>query len=198
MNSEPGRLGCTLASFCRSGFAACATAALVWLPSCFVYPSVAVQGVPADAPGAIPRAVESTWGARTGPQHMPAHSPVVLPSGVQPSSSSGCPLLVDTKLFGDPLNSPLSDVACCRSTANVRGAAAGALSHKPQSPDSKTISRPPPPPRGGTVTLAQKAQEILGGKEIFYKAPKLIYTVILWYRFVVRPPTPPKGGTVTL
>ena len=58
----------------------------------------------------------------------------------------------------------------------------------------------PPPPTGGTVTLAQKAEEILGAegaKENVYKAlkaPKLIYTVILWYRFVVRPPPPPGGG----
>ena len=47
---------------------------------------------------------------------------------------------------------------------------------------------------GGTVTLAQKASEILGtkgAKENFYKAPKLIYTVILWCRFM-------GGGTVTL
>ena len=50
-----------------------------------------------------------------------------------------------------------------------------------------------PPPQGGTVTFAQKAQEILsaeGAKENVYKAPKLIYTVILWYSFVVRPPPP--------
>ena len=34
-------------------------------------------------------------------------------------------------------------------------------------------------------------------KENFYKAPKLIYTAILWYNFVVQSP-PPKGeGTVT-
>ena len=32
-----------------------------------------------------------------------------------------------------------------------------------------------------------------GAKENFYKALKLIYTVILWYRFVVRPPPPPRG-----
>ena len=54
----------------------------------------------------------------------------------------------------------------------------------------------PPPPRGGTITLAQKAWKISGSegaKENFYKAPKLIYTVILWYRFVV-PPPPPQGG----
>ena len=46
-----------------------------------------------------------------------------------------------------------------------------------------------------TVTLAQKAQEILGAegaKENLDKAPKLIYTVILWYRFAVR--SPPRGG----
>ena len=54
----------------------------------------------------------------------------------------------------------------------------------------------PPPSREGTVTLAQKAWEILGTegtKENFYTALKLIYTVILWYRFVVRPPPPPRG-----
>ena len=36
-------------------------------------------------------------------------------------------------------------------------------------------------------------------KKIFHKAPKLIYTVILWYRFVVQPPPPPRlgGGGVT-
>ena len=46
---------------------------------------------------------------------------------------------------------------------------------------------PPPPPGGGP------SQEILGAKGKFYKAPKvpkLIYTVILWYRFVVCPPPP--------
>ena len=64
---------------------------------------------------------------------------------------------------------------------------------------------PPPPPfeppslGGGGVTLAQKVHEIPGAegaKEIFHKAPKLIYAVILWYRFVVRPPPParPPGG----
>ena len=34
-------------------------------------------------------------------------------------------------------------------------------------------------------------------KENFYKAPKvpkLIYTVILWYRFVVCAPPPPRGN----
>jgi hypothetical protein len=51
--------------------------------------------------------------------------------------------------------------------------------------------------------LAQKAWMILGAKgatENFYKAPnapKLIYTVILWYSFVVQPLPPPRGGTVT-
>ena len=55
---------------------------------------------------------------------------------------------------------------------------------------------PLPPLRGETVTLAQKAYEILdakGAKENFDKVPKLIYTVILWCRFVVCP-HPPKGG----
>ena len=71
---------------------------------------------------------------------------------------------------------------------------------------AKRYPAPPPPleltpPRWGTVTLAQKAQEILGAKgakENFYKAPKLIYTVILWYRFVVRFPPPPRGGEPSL
>ena len=59
---------------------------------------------------------------------------------------------------------------------------------------------PPPPSLRGNRHLAQKAQEILGAegaRENFYKAlkaPKLIYTVILWYRFVVQSPPPPRGG----
>ena len=50
-------------------------------------------------------------------------------------------------------------------------------------------------PLGGNRHLAQKAQKILGAKENFYKAPKLVYTVILWYRFVVQSPPLPWGGT---
>ena len=67
------------------------------------------------------------------------------------------------------------------------------------SSETFVFSPPPPfgtpPPRGGTITLAQKAWKISGSegaKENFYKAPKLIYTVILWYSFVV--PPPPPGG----
>ena len=44
---------------------------------------------------------------------------------------------------------------------------------------------------------AQERSE--GAKETFYKAPKvpkLIYTVILWYSFVVRPPPPLPQGDV--
>ena len=37
---------------------------------------------------------------------------------------------------------------------------------------------------------------MLGAKDNFYKAPKLIYTVILWYSFVVQSPPPLRGGTV--
>ena len=47
-----------------------------------------------------------------------------------------------------------------------------------------------------SVSLAQKAYEILGAKgakENFYKTPKPIYTMILWSRFVVHP-RPPQGG----
>ena len=37
-----------------------------------------------------------------------------------------------------------------------------------------------------------------GAEEDFHKAPKLIYTVILWYSFVVQSPSPPqRGGTIT-
>ena len=56
-------------------------------------------------------------------------------------------------------------------------------------------------PPGANRYLAQKAWEIpgaKGAKEKFYKAPntpKLIYTVILWYHFVVNPPPPPLGGS---
>ena len=52
---------------------------------------------------------------------------------------------------------------------------------------------PPPPPRGSTVTLVRKAYD---AKEKFYKAlkaTKLIYTLILCYRFVARFP-PPQGA----
>ena len=52
----------------------------------------------------------------------------------------------------------------------------------------------PPPWGGGTVTWPKKHKKILGAKENFYKAPKLIYTVILWFSFVVQPPPPPGGG----
>ena len=57
---------------------------------------------------------------------------------------------------------------------------------------------PPLPPGGGNGHLAQKASEILGAKEKFYKAPKLICTVILWYRFVVQSPPLPTGGKPSL
>ena len=60
---------------------------------------------------------------------------------------------------------------------------------------------PPPPPQGGEGHVAQKAQKIpgaKGAKENFYKAPKLIYTVILWYSFVVQSPPPPWGGEPSL
>ena len=56
---------------------------------------------------------------------------------------------------------------------------------------------PPPPLWGKKRHLAQKAKKILGAKgakESLYKAskaPKLIYTVILWCRFVVQSPPPP-------
>ena len=59
---------------------------------------------------------------------------------------------------------------------------------------------PPPPPLagGGTITWPKKHRKYWAPKKIFYKAPKapkLIYTVILWYSFVVQsPPPPPKGG----
>ena len=55
----------------------------------------------------------------------------------------------------------------------------------------------PAPPPGGNGHLAQKALKILGAKENFYKAPKLIHTVILWYSFVVQSPPPP-GGELSL
>ena len=48
--------------------------------------------------------------------------------------------------------------------------------------------------------MAQKARKIPGAeraKEKFYKAPKLIYTVILWYSFVVQSPLP-QGGEPSL
>ena len=43
-----------------------------------------------------------------------------------------------------------------------------------------------------------KAGKVLGAEENFYKAPKLIYTVILWYRFVVQSPHPPAEGEPSL
>ena len=67
------------------------------------------------------------------------------------------------------------------------------------------LQPPPPLVGGGDCHLAQKAWKIPGAKsakEMFYKAPKLIYTVILWYRFVVQlggggrhfMTVPPPGG----
>ena len=35
-----------------------------------------------------------------------------------------------------------------------------------------------------------------GAKENFYKAPKLIYTVRVWYSFVVQFPPPPPGALI--
>ena len=70
----------------------------------------------------------------------------------------------------------------------------------PRETPSPLKSPPSPLPRWGTVTLAQKALEIQGAEGTKEnsskapKAPKLIYTVILWYRFVVRPPPPLPGG----
>ena len=60
---------------------------------------------------------------------------------------------------------------------------------------------PPPlqfhPPLGwGTITWPKKQRKYWAPKKIFYKAPKLIYTVILWYSFVVQNWSPPRGGTV--
>ena len=63
---------------------------------------------------------------------------------------------------------------------------------------------PPPfamPPLGGERSLGPKSIENTRRQRNFYKAPrapKLINTVILWYRFLVQPPPPPcGGGTVT-
>ena len=43
-----------------------------------------------------------------------------------------------------------------------------------------------PPQGGGTVTWPRQHRK--------YQAPKLIYTVMLWYRFVVQSPPPGGGG----
>ena len=48
------------------------------------------------------------------------------------------------------------------------------------SPPPLPPCNPPPPHMGGNRHLPQKAWKIPGAKENFYKAPKLIYTVILW------------------
>ena len=56
---------------------------------------------------------------------------------------------------------------------------------------------PPRPPVGGDRHLAQQALKVLGAKgarEDVHKAPeapKLIYTVILWYGLAVQSPLPP-------
>ena len=63
-----------------------------------------------------------------------------------------------------------------------------------------TPLEPPPPPLqfptpwGGMVTWPNKHRKYVAPKKNFYKAPKLIYTVILWYRFVVQCPPPFGGG----
>ena len=51
-----------------------------------------------------------------------------------------------------------------------------------------------PPPSGGGMATWPRRHMKYSAKENFYKAPKLICTVILWYRFVVQYPPPPKGG----
>ena len=53
----------------------------------------------------------------------------------------------------------------------------------------------PPPPRGEPSPWPRKHRKYQAPK-----APKLIYTVILWYRFVVQspPPPPPRGGGPSL
>ena len=75
------------------------------------------------------------------------------------------------------------------------------------SPLNPPVLRPPPPPfnpppPGGTVTWPKKHRKYQAPKapkKMFYRVLKLIYTVILWYSFVVRfqPPPPPRGGRVT-
>ena len=51
----------------------------------------------------------------------------------------------------------------------------------------------PLPPGGGTVTWPKKHRKYKAAK-----APKLIYTVILWYSFVVQSPPAPQGGEPSL
>ena len=70
----------------------------------------------------------------------------------------------------------------------------------PRLTNCSPLNTPPPPQAGNRHPFAQKAKEIPGAKENFYKlpkAPKLIYTVILWYRFVVQSPPPPKRSNTT-
>ena len=61
-----------------------------------------------------------------------------------------------------------------------------------------TLLPPPPlqpPPTGGEPSLGPKSIATNRRQRKFYEAPKLIYTVILWYIFVVQSAPPPWGGT---
>ena len=55
-----------------------------------------------------------------------------------------------------------------------------------------------PSPWGEPSPWPRKHRKYKAPKKFFTSAPKLIYTVILWYSFGGATPPPPRGGTVTL
>ena len=75
-----------------------------------------------------------------------------------------------------------------------RGKGQGVSPHETHSTPASPCNPPPPLGGGATVTWPKKHRKYqapMAPKKIFYEALKLMYTVILWYSFVVQIPTPP-------
>ena len=135
-----------------------------------------------------------------------------VPPLIQPRFWAGIPLLCEPTLSTGPASDPLGSwhalgppQASCRAPFPCNASAPTHSYHAlplglwfarwlPPPPPLPPFAVPPPPRGGGDGHLAQKASKIPGAKENFYKAPKLIYTEILWYSFVVQSPPPPVGG----